>query len=164
MGSHDKLKHIGHLEGTQNVLLKLRYARHKWSELLQKLWKGSATTNRTQELLCHHGLSNRHYVHWHRWFRNYARRLFSVRKEAGLPVELVGFFMLFTFVIVALIEIMLVRNLSKLMGSAERTQNLPTAPQPPLELRPPTTTEFGEPIGSVTDNTTRTLEYARRDR
>ena len=87
-----------------------------------------------------------------------------LRKEAGLPVELVGFFMLFTFVIVALIEIMLVRNLSKLMGSAERTQNFPTAPQPPLELRPPTTTEFGEPIGSVTDNTTRTLEYARRER
>ena len=86
-----------------------------------------------------------------------------LRKEAGLPVELVGFFMLFTFVIVALIEIMLVRNLSKLVGSAERTQHLPTA-QPPLELRPPTTAEFGEPIGSVTDNTTRTLEYARRDR
>jgi len=87
-----------------------------------------------------------------------------LRKEAGLPVELVGFFMLFTFVIVALIEIMLVRNLSKLMGSAEHTHSLPTAPQPPLELRPPITTEFGEPIGSVTDNTTRTLEYARRDR
>ncbi|HEV8134941.1 MAG TPA: zinc ribbon domain-containing protein [Pyrinomonadaceae bacterium] len=87
-----------------------------------------------------------------------------LRKEAGLPVELVGFFMLFTFVIVALIEIMLVRNLSKLMGSAERTQYLPTATQPPLELRPPTTTDFVEPIGSVTDNTTRTLEYARRDR
>jgi hypothetical protein len=72
--------------------------------------------------------------------------------------------MLFTFVIVALIEIMLVRNLSKLMGSAERAQYLPTATQPPLELRPPTTTDFVEPIGSVTDNTTRTLEYARRDR
>ena len=87
-----------------------------------------------------------------------------LRKEAGLPVELVGFFMLFTFVIVAMIEIMLVRNLSKLISSAERTHSLPTAPQPLLELRPPTTTEFGEPIGSVTDNTTRTLEYARRDR
>jgi zinc ribbon protein len=87
-----------------------------------------------------------------------------LRKEAGLPFELVGFFMLFTFVIVALVEIMLVRNLSKLMGSAERTQYLPTAPQPPLELRAPTTTDFVEPIGSVTDNTTRTLEYARRDR
>jgi hypothetical protein len=87
-----------------------------------------------------------------------------LRKEAGLPVELVGFFMMFTFVIVALIEIMLVRNLSKLMGSGERTKHLPNAPQPPLELRPPTTTSFGEPVGSVTDNTTRTLEYARRDR
>ena len=87
-----------------------------------------------------------------------------LRKEAGLPVELVGFFMLFTFVIVALIEIMLVRNLSKVTSSSERKHYLPTTQQPPLELRPPTTTSFGEPIGSVTDNTTRTLEYARRDR
>jgi len=87
-----------------------------------------------------------------------------LRKEAGLPVELVGFFMLFTFVIVALIEIMLVRNLSKVTNSSERKQYLPVTQQPPLELRPPTTTNFAEPIGSVTDNTTRTLEYARRDR
>ena len=87
-----------------------------------------------------------------------------LRKEAGLPVELVGFFMMFTFVIVALIEFMLVRNLSKLTSSSERTHYLPPASQPPLELRPPGTTNFGEPIGSVTDNTTRTLEYARRDR
>jgi hypothetical protein len=87
-----------------------------------------------------------------------------LRREAGLPVELVGFFMMFTFVIVALIEVMLVRNLSKLIGCGERTKHLPTSPQPPLELRPPTTTSFGEPVGSVTDNTTRTLEYARRDR
>src|SRR5215475_536527 len=77
-----------------------------------------------------------------------------LRKEAGLPVELVGFFMVFTFAIVALIEIMLVRNLSKLTGSSERQQYLPST-QPPLELRPPTTTNFVEPIGSVTDNTTR---------
>ena len=87
-----------------------------------------------------------------------------LRREAGLPYELVGFFMLFTFVIVALIESMLVRNLSKLTSSSERTYYLPAPSQPPLELRPPTTTNFGEPIGSVTDNTTRTLEYARRDR
>jgi hypothetical protein len=87
-----------------------------------------------------------------------------LRRGAGLPVELVGFFIFCTFVIVVLTEIMLVRNLSKLMGSSERTHYLPTAPQQPLELRPPTTTSFGEPIGSVTDNTTRTLEYARRDR
>jgi hypothetical protein len=87
-----------------------------------------------------------------------------LRKEAGLPVELVGFFMLFTFVIVGLTEFLLVRNLSKLTGSSQRANHLPVAQPPPLELRPPTTTSFGEPIGSVTDNTTRTLEYARRER
>jgi len=87
-----------------------------------------------------------------------------LRKEAGLPVELVGFFMFCTFVIVGLTEILLVRNLSKLTGSSERKHRLPTTQPPPLELRPPTTTSFGEPVGSVTDNTTRTLEYARRER
>lgn len=83
-----------------------------------------------------------------------------LRKEAGLPVELVGFFMLFTFLIIALTEFMLVRNLSKLLGSSETKQYLPTMQQPPLELRPP----LADPLGSVTDNTTRTLEYARRER
>jgi hypothetical protein len=87
-----------------------------------------------------------------------------LRREAGLPVELVGFFMFFTFIIVALIEFLLVRNLSKLTGSTETSirQFTPVQP-PPLELRAPSTAGFGEPIGSVTDNTTRTLEYARRD-
>jgi zinc-ribbon domain len=87
-----------------------------------------------------------------------------LRREAGLPVELVGFFMFFTFIIVALIEFLLVRNLSKLTGSTETSiRQFTPVQQPPLELRAPSTAGFGEPIGSVTDNTTRTLEYARRD-
>jgi len=87
-----------------------------------------------------------------------------LRKEAGLPVELVGFFMLCTFLIVSSTEFMLVRNLSKLTGASEnkKHQVAPTQ-QPQLELRASSTAGFGEPIGSVTDNTTRTLEYARRE-
>ena len=86
-----------------------------------------------------------------------------LRKEAGLGQELVGFFMLFTFLIVGMIEFMLVRNLSKLTSSTEQPKYLPAPQVAPHDLRLPQATPFGEPVGSVTDNTTRTLEYARRE-
>jgi hypothetical protein len=87
-----------------------------------------------------------------------------LKKEAGLGQELVGFFMFFTFLIVGIIEFMLVRNLSKLSGP-ERTEppKYFQPPQPMHDLRLPQGTPLGEPVGSVTDNTTRTLEYARRE-
>jgi len=94
----------------------------------------------------------------------------ALRTEAGMPVEFVAFFMLFTFLTTVFIEFMLIRNLSKLTGSSDpKNQFTYVQPstvgqqQPPLELRPATAQSFGEPIGSVTDNTTRTLEYARRE-
>lgn len=87
-----------------------------------------------------------------------------LRKGAGLSQELIGFFMLFTFLIVAMIELMLVRNLSKLMGEKEEKKNYLVAPQTTTnDLRLPHATPFGEPVSSVTENTTRTLEYLRRD-
>ena len=88
-----------------------------------------------------------------------------LRKEAGLGQELVGFFMLFTFLIVAMIEFMLVRNLSKVTSSTEEPRHLPVPQVPPHDLRLPQSTQHGEPIPSVTENTTRTLgyEYARRE-
>lgn len=86
-----------------------------------------------------------------------------LRKEAGLGQELVGVFMLFTFLIVALTEFMLVRNLSKLTSSTEQPKYLPAPHIAPQDLRLPHATPLGEPVPSVTDNTTRTLEYARRE-
>ena len=83
-----------------------------------------------------------------------------LRRGAGLSQELIGFFMLFAFLIVGLVEVMLVKNLSKLMGEKEKRNYFP-APQ--SDLRLPQGTPFGEPVSSVTENTTRTLEYARRD-
>lgn len=84
-----------------------------------------------------------------------------LRRGAGLSQDLVGFFMFFTFLIVGLTEVMLLRNLSKLTGSSKRPKYLP---QPaPQDLRLPQATPFGEPVSSVTENTTRTLEYARRE-
>lgn len=87
-----------------------------------------------------------------------------LRKGANLSQELIGFFMLFTFLIVSMVELMLVRNLSKLMdGAKEEKRNYFPAPQTANDLRLPQATPFGEPVSSVTENTTRTLEYMRRD-
>ena len=90
-----------------------------------------------------------------------------LRNEAGLSQELIGIFMLFTFIIVGLTEIMLVRNLSKLSGSTERPMYFPQQQPMPMpmahDLRLPQGTPLGEPVSSVTENTTRTLEYARRE-
>ena len=83
-----------------------------------------------------------------------------LRKEAGLPYELIGFFMLFTFLVTAVSEVMLIRQLSRLTSSSENKRSLPPMQTPQYELRSAPV----EPITSVTDSTTRTLEYARRER
>jgi hypothetical protein len=87
----------------------------------------------------------------------------SLRQEANLSQELIGVFMLFVFLIVGMTEILLIRNLSKLTGASE-SKNRFLPPQPMQhDLRLPPASSLGEPVGSVTDNTTRTLEYARRE-
>lgn len=87
-----------------------------------------------------------------------------LRRGANLSQELIGFFMLFAFLIVSMIELMLVRNLSRLMGAKEEKKNYFPAPQTITnDLRLPQATPFGEPVSSITENTTRTLEYMRRD-
>jgi hypothetical protein len=87
----------------------------------------------------------------------------ALRKSANLSQGLIGCFMLFTFLIVSITEIMLVRNLSKLTASLTSRTYLPL-PQPIThELRAPQIGSLGEPVSSVTDNTTRTLEYSRRE-
>lgn len=85
-----------------------------------------------------------------------------LRKEANLGHELIGFFMFFTFVIVSVTEFMLVKNLAKLTAPKEsKSRQL----QPPVtkDLGLPQHSSLGEPVPSVTDHTTRTLEYARRE-
>jgi hypothetical protein len=86
----------------------------------------------------------------------------TLRREADLAHEIVGFFMLFTFIIVVVTEVLLVRQLSRLTGNAEHTVPTP-APNfvPAPEARALTARAAGEPIPSVTENTTRTLEYSR---
>ena len=84
-----------------------------------------------------------------------------LRKEANLPLELIGFFMLFVFLIVGPIEVMLIRQLSRLTGAVDKRALAP--PQQAFhELRPANVNNLVEP-SSVTENTTRTLEYSRRE-
>jgi len=87
----------------------------------------------------------------------------ALREGANLPTALIGLFMLFCFLIVITTEMALVRNLSKLVSSSsEKQKQLPAAKSIPPDLRLPQATPFGEPVSSVTENTTRTLEYSRR--
>ena len=83
-------------------------------------------------------------------------------RKKGLDQELIGVFMMFTFLIVAFTEFMLVRNLSKLTSSSESKKYFPP-PTPTNELRLPAASSLGEPVPSVTENTTRTLDYVRRE-
>jgi len=85
-----------------------------------------------------------------------------LRRGALLSQELIGVYMLFTFLIVSVTEFMLVRNLSKLTSPKEN-QNRSLPPPVHPDLRLPQGAPLGEPVGSVTENTTRTLEYARRE-
>ena len=87
-----------------------------------------------------------------------------LRRGALLSQELIGVFMLFTFLIVSMTEIILVRNLSKLTTKEKEKKNYFPAPSAmPQDLRLTQGTPLGEPVSSVTENTTRTLEYIRRE-
>ena len=86
-----------------------------------------------------------------------------LRKGANLSQELIGVFMLFTFLLVSLTEIMLFRNLSKLSRSTERKISHPASLPTQHDLRLPQGTPLCEPVGSVTENTTRTFDYVPRE-
>lgn len=87
----------------------------------------------------------------------------SLKRDAALGEETVGMFMFFTFFIVALTEFFLVRQLSKLIGKSEPKRVSATPPAIPLpnELRGVPARSLAEPAASVTENTTRTLQYLR---
>jgi hypothetical protein len=92
----------------------------------------------------------------------------TLRKEADLPIELIGFFMLFTFFTVIFIEVLLFRQLSKITGAPERKmidgpQQLPRQYVEPGQLPAAQPRPMAEPMPSVTENTTRTLEYTQKE-
>jgi hypothetical protein len=83
-------------------------------------------------------------------------------KKADFREDFIGFFVFFSFLLVCLTEFLLFRNLSKFaaLRQEKRTAALPSMPP---QNRLPQGSPLGEPVGSVTENTTRTLEYARRE-
>ena len=88
----------------------------------------------------------------------------TLSKEANLDDEIVGIFMLFTFLIVVTTEILLVRQLSKLTSAKERkTVEPPVQFVAHAQLHPAQPRSLAEPVPSVTENTTRTLEYLHRE-
>jgi len=87
----------------------------------------------------------------------------ALKNGAQFREELIGIFMLMTFLIVGIIEIFLCRQLSQLTSNAGKSQTA-ALPQPatmPVEFRVPQPRSLPEPLPSVTENTTRTLEYSR---
>jgi predicted nucleic acid-binding Zn ribbon protein len=87
----------------------------------------------------------------------------TLAKEAHIRDDIIGVFMMFTFLIVLVTEIMLVRQLSRFTGNAKAAKatgqvspvNEFQSVQPPRSL--------AENLPSVTENTTRTLEYSRNE-
>lgn len=86
-------------------------------------------------------------------------------KGAGFNGDLAGIFMLMTFTLVGIVELSLCRQLSRLNRASERSQSLapPQSMTLPAEFRGPQLHALAEPPLSVTENTTRTLEYSRND-
>ena len=82
-------------------------------------------------------------------------------KKADFREDFIGFFVFFSFLLVCFTEFLLFRNLSKLASLKEGKRA--AFPATPPQNRLPQASPLGEPVGSVTENTTRTLEYARRE-
>jgi hypothetical protein len=84
----------------------------------------------------------------------------ALTNDAHLKEELVGFFMLFTFLIVGITEVLLVRQLSRFIA-ASQTKAIEASQPIPTELRASQTPRtLVEAMPSVTENTTRTLQYS----
>jgi hypothetical protein len=88
----------------------------------------------------------------------------AMKNGAQFPEELIGIFMLMTFAIICVIEIFLCRQLSRLMSDKRNVNNVARAPAAmPQELRGPQPRALPDPVPSVTENTTRTLDYSRNE-
>ena len=89
----------------------------------------------------------------------------ALRVGGQFPEDIVGIYMLLTFSLVALIEFFLCRQLSRLTRASEKRETAAPLLQAgtPNEIRGQQPRALGEPVPSVTENTTRTLEYSRND-
>jgi hypothetical protein len=85
----------------------------------------------------------------------------AMKNEAHLSEVFIAFFMLFAFVTVTVTEVLLIKQLSRFSGEAKQ---LPASTQIPImEMPGNQVRKLAEPVASVTENTTRTLGYARHE-
>jgi hypothetical protein len=85
-------------------------------------------------------------------------------RGVGFAQDFIGFFLFLIFLIVGMTEILLFKQLSRLNQSVENKPSILRERSAPAELPPPRMATLPEPIPSVTENTTRTLDYSRRER
>jgi predicted nucleic acid-binding Zn ribbon protein len=95
----------------------------------------------------------------------------NLKTNGQLGNDAVAIFMFLTFSIVIMVEMFMLRQLSRVLGEASRRNQHVDQPQPlfqpasasPNELRAVPLRTLPEPIPSVTENTTRTLEHSKRE-
>jgi predicted nucleic acid-binding Zn ribbon protein len=95
----------------------------------------------------------------------------NLKTYGQLGNDVVAIFMFLTFLIVITVEMFLLRQLSRVLGESSRRNQRVDQPQPlfqpatasPNELRAAPLRTLPEPIPSVTENTTRTLEHSLRE-
>jgi len=85
----------------------------------------------------------------------------ALKREGGFGEELIVLFMFLIFFTAAFTEIFLYRQLGRL---TKQPLALPAPVSMPTEFRAPQPLSLAEPAASVTENTTRTLEYTREER
>lgn len=88
----------------------------------------------------------------------------ALKREGGFNEDLIVLFMFLTFFICALSEIFLYRQLGRITNSRREPAASHGSSIMPVEFRSPQPLSLAEPAASVTENTTRTLEYLREDR
>ncbi|MDQ3472673.1 MAG: zinc ribbon domain-containing protein [Acidobacteriota bacterium] len=93
----------------------------------------------------------------------------ALKREGQFGEELIVLFMFLAFLITAFTEIFLYRQLSRLTAQPKQPAAMPLAPPvalptpAPAEYYAPQPRSLAEPLPSVTENTTRTLEYQRNE-
>jgi len=96
----------------------------------------------------------------------------AMKNAARFNDDVIGVFMFMAFLLLAIVEIFLCRQLSRVIKSstaAERPPEMarelrgPTDFRATAELRGPQPHSLPEPVSSVTENTTRTLDYSRTE-
>ncbi|HWN08792.1 MAG TPA: hypothetical protein VNO50_05865 [Pyrinomonadaceae bacterium] len=87
----------------------------------------------------------------------------ALKNGAQFPEQLIGIFLLMAFLIIGIVEIFLCRQLSRIIGGKEQWESKGLQPAMPAELGGPKPRGLSDHVPSVTDNTTRTLEYSRNE-